>query len=109
MKRRFLVLGMAIMAGMPGMAFAKSTPKEGGIRDYTAWNSVYSPHYGRMAAAHPLMDHMEAWVSRAAQRSGGEIKAVRLEFNVPEVAHGLIPEPALENDRRIGVALRFTF
>jgi hypothetical protein len=125
MKRRLLLMSMAVAAGLPGWGFAKGMPKAV-PGDYEAWSGEYTPHYGKEGRAHPLMDHLEASASNLATavrslsgapsitsryvqppRAGSE--GWRLEFTTPPVQRGLIPEPSLENDRRMGLALRVSF
>jgi hypothetical protein len=129
MKRKFLLMSMAVMAGLPGWGFGKGMPKQSVadvLGDYEAWGGEYTPHYGKEGRAHPLMDHLDATASNLAtaarslsggpsvtggyaQPSGAGSGGWKFEFTTPPVQGSLIPEPSRENDRRIGLAVRVSF
>jgi hypothetical protein len=129
MKRKFLLMSMAVLAGLPGWGFAKGMPKQTAadvVGDYEAWGGEYTPHYGKEGREHPLMDHLDATASNLAsavrslsgapsvasgyaQRSGSGNGGWKFEFTTPPIQAGLIPEPSWENDRRIGLAVRVSF
>jgi len=59
MKRKIMMIGLAMVTGLPQAIWAKSG-NGGRAQAYSSWNASYMPHYGAPGAARPLMDHVSA-------------------------------------------------
>ena len=78
MKRKIMIVGLAMAAGLPHAASAKNG-KTDPAQGYSSWNSLYMPHYGAKEKARPLMDH----VSVADVSAQNANDTWRLEFAQP--------------------------
>jgi len=104
MKRKVMMMGLAMVTGLPHAVCAKSG-NEGPAQTYSSWNTSYMPHYGAEGAAKPLMDH----VSVAGALPGQGISNTwRLEF-VPPTAVSSEDDPLTANDKRVGFSLKLDF
>jgi hypothetical protein len=102
MKRKVMMMGLAMVTGLPHAVCARN---EGSAQTYSSWNTSYMPHYGAEGAAKPLMDH----VSVAGAPSGQGISNTwRLEF-VPPTAVSSEDDPLTANDKRVGFSLKLDF
>jgi hypothetical protein len=99
MKRKVVMMGLAMIAGVPHAVCAR----EGAVQSYSSWNAPFMPHYGTEGSTHPLMDHLSA---PAPQRSSGN--AWRMEF-VPPAAASRTDDPLSAKDRRVGLTFRLDF
>jgi hypothetical protein len=105
MKRKVMMMSLAMMAGMPHGVWAKDLGKESPIETYSAWNAAYMPHYGKEAVAHPLLDHLSAPVVLPGRDSSNEW---RLKFVAPPaVSHA--DDPLTANDKRVGISFSLNF
>lgn len=104
MKRKVMMMSLAMVAGLPHALYAKSG-NEGSVQAYSFSNAAYMPHYGAEGASKPLMDH----ISVAGAPAGGDITDTwRLEFTPPTT----VPtgdDPLTANDKRVGFTLRLGF
>lgn len=105
MKRKMLMLGFAMMAGLPHAVCAKGG-KESQVQSYSSWNGAYMPHYGAEGAAHPLMDHLS--VLPASSQDAAPNKW-RLEFAVPRADLQGAADPLMGRDTRVGVSFKLDF
>ncbi|NTV88290.1 MAG: hypothetical protein HGA21_16300 [Burkholderiaceae bacterium] len=105
MKRKVMMMGLAVMAGVPHGAWAKGLGKESAVEAYSAWNTAYTPHYGTEGAAHPLLDHLSAPVAVPGRDSSNEW---RLKF-VPPPAVSSSDDPLTANDKRVGISFSLNF
>ena len=81
MKRKVMMIGLAMVTGSPHAAWAKSG-NEGASQAYSSWNASYMPHYGAKGVASPLMDHVS--VAGVSTLPGQGIPSTwRLEFTPP--------------------------
>ena len=104
MKRKIMMMGLAMLAGVPNSALAKSA-REDTVQTYSSWNAAYTPHYGIEGSASPLMDH----VSVAAALPGPSASnAWRLKF-APPVAVYRADDPMAAKDKRVGLSLKLDF
>jgi len=105
MRRKVMMMGLAMMAGVPHGVSAKGFGKESTLESYSTWNAAYMPHYGREGLAHPLLDHLSAPVVPAGRDSSNEW---RLKF-VPPPAVTSSDDPLTANDKRLGVSFSLNF
>jgi hypothetical protein len=104
MKRKVMMMGLAMVTGLPNGVYAKSG-NEGSAQSYSSWNTSYMPHYGIEGAAKPLMDH----VSVASLPGGKGISNTwRLEF-VPPPAVSSADDPLTAKGKRVGFSLKLDF
>lgn len=104
MKRKVMMMGLAMVTGLPPAVCAKSG-SEGSAQAYSSWNTSYMPHYGVEGAAKPLMDH----VSVAGALPGQGISNTwRLEF-APPTAVSSEDDPLTAKDKRVGFSLKLDF
>lgn len=104
MKRKVMMMGLAMVTGLPHAVCAKSG-KEDSAQVYSSWNTSYMPHYGVEGAARPLMDH----VSVADGLPGpSKSNAWRLEF-APPMAVSRADDPLTAKDKRVGFNLKLDF
>jgi hypothetical protein len=124
MKRKAMLMGAALIAGVPAGALAKSEVG-GGERTIPrlTWESAYSPHYGPLGAARPWMEHLEA--TGAIRYFGGIVESVRthlaspagspgagwrLDFSMPRIVLPSSSEPEdVRPGRRLGITVSFSF
>ena len=105
MKRKVVMMGLAVMAGVPHGAWAKGLGKESMGQTYSAWNTSYSPHYGSEGLVRPLLDHISAPVVLPERALSNEW---RLKF-VPPAAVSAADDPLTANDKRVGVSFSLNF
>jgi hypothetical protein len=105
MKRKIMMMGLAMVTGLPQAVCARND-KENSALAYASWNAAYRPHYGVAGAAQaqPLMDH--ASVSGAPGQ--GIVNTWRLEL-APPVAVSRADDPLSANDKRVGFSLNLDF
>jgi hypothetical protein len=103
MKRRLLMVGFAMLTGLPHALWAKGAGKEDGVQSYGGWNTPYLPHYGKEGALQPLMEHLAApAMNRANSRNW------RLELAPPAVP--VERDSAFTGrDKRVGFSLKLDF
>lgn len=103
MKRKVMMMGLAMATGLPNAVCADSG-NEVSSQPNPSWNTSYMPHYGEEGATRPLMDH----VSVASQPGQGISNTWRMEFAPPEaVAAG--DDPLSGGDKRVGFSLKLGF
>lgn len=105
MKRKILMMSLAMMAGLPAAVFAKEADRNA-ARDYPSWDGVYVPHYGREGVAHPLMEHMNAQVEKP---SGESLNQWRLGFEMPPENLIGAQETTKGRGGNAGVSLKLNF
>jgi hypothetical protein len=104
MKRKIMMMGLAMITGLPHAVCAKSG-NGGGAQAYSSWITSYMPHYGDEGAAKPLMDHVSVPGTLAAQ---GISNTWRLEFT-PPAAVFRADDPLASRDKRVGFSLKLDF
>lgn len=102
MKRKIMMVGFAVLTGLPHAICARGFGKEERPQSYPSWNTPYAPHYGSEGAARPLMDHLSAPVARNAASNW------RLELAPPRDTAGT-DNPLLGRDKRVGISFRLEF
>jgi hypothetical protein len=104
MKRKVMMMGLAMMTGLPHAVYAKGG-NENSARAHSSWMTSYMPHYGDEGVARPLMDH----VSVASAAPGHGIgNTWRVEFT-PPVAVSRADDPLASRDKRVGFSLKLDF
>lgn len=103
MKRKFMMLGFAMLTGIPHAVCAKGFGKEERLQSYASWNTPYSPHYGVDGERQPLMDHLSATVSRNAANNW------KMELSPPRLDQTDADSPLQGRDKRIGVSFKLSF
>lgn len=103
MKRKFMMLGFAMLTGLPQAVCAKGFGKEENARPYASWNTPYSPHYGKEGEAYPLMEHFSAAVARSAENSW------KMQFSPPEPDRASMDTPLQGRDKRLGISFKLEF
>lgn len=106
MKRKLVLMGFAMMAGLPHAVLAKSGMKESYAQTYASWNGDYMPHYGSEGASFPLMDHLNAAPARGQD---AELNKWRLDFGLPRENLIGAQESAMGKGARAGVSLKLDF
>lgn len=104
MKRKFMVMGLAMATGLPHAVYA-SGGNEGVTQGYSSWNASYMPHYGPEGVSKPLMDHVSVASAPAGHGVGN---AWRLAFT-PPMAVSREDAPLTANDKRVGFTLKLGF
>ena len=104
MKRKIMMVGLAMAAGLPH-AVSASNAREGLEQGYSSWNSAYMPHCGAAGLARPLMDHVSVADARVTRNAGD---AWQLEF-APPVAVFSADDPLAAGDKRLGFNLKLGF
>ena len=104
MKRKVVMMGLAMVTGLPHAVLAASG-KGDSAQAYPSWRTAYMPHYGVEGAAKPLMDHVSVAGNLPVQsmRNGW-----RVEF-APPVAVSRADEPLMAADKRVGFSLKLDF
>jgi hypothetical protein len=105
MKRKMIMMGFAMVAGLPQSLYANSWDKADQTQSYSSWNTPYVPHYNAEAEAHPLMDHLAlpAGFSRHSSSSW------KLELTPPRAEAAAPAYPLMDRDKRIGFGMRLAF
>ena len=103
MKRKMMMMGLAMVTGLPSAVCAGSD-SEASSPASASWSTSYMPHYGAEGAARPLMDH----ASVASASGQGISDAWRLEF-APPVAVSTGDDPLSAEDKRVGFSLKLGF
>jgi hypothetical protein len=104
MKRKVMMMGLAMATGLPNAVCANSST-EGMTQAYSSWNAPFMPHYGVEGASKPLMDH----VSVASTLPGQGISNTwRLEFTPPTAVYSA-DDPLAAKDKRVGFSLKLDF
>jgi nitrogen fixation protein len=102
MKRKVVMLGLAMVTGLPQAVCAKDAS-----RAHSSWNTSYMPHYGVEGAEKPLMDHVSV-ASVSAPAGQGISNTWRLAFTpLPTVSNADAPLTA--KDMRAGFSLKRDF
>jgi hypothetical protein len=104
MKRRVMMMSLAMITGLPHAVCAKSG-NEGSAQAYSSWSTSYMPHYGVEGAAKPLMDHVSVDGALPGQ---GISNTWRLEFAPPTTVSGA-DDPLAAKDKRVGFSLKLDF
>jgi hypothetical protein len=106
MKRKVMMLGLAMVTGLPhAVCFGFGEGEKNAAQSYSSWNAAYTPHYGAEGAAKPLMDH----VSVASIPLGQNARNTwRLDFTPPP-AVSAAGNPLSANDKRVGLSLKLGF
>ena len=103
MKRKVMIVGLAMATGLPHAVCANSG-NEGLTQTYSSWNTSYMPHYGAEGVAKPLMDH----VSVTSLPEQDISNTWRLEF-VPPMPVFSADDPLGAKDKRLGFSLKLDF
>ncbi len=103
MKRKFMMLGFAMLTGFPHAVCAKGFGKEEKVQSYASWNTPFSPHYGSEGSAHPLMDHLSASVARNTSNNW------RMELTPPQIDQADSDNPLQRRDTRFGFSFKLSF
>jgi hypothetical protein len=104
MKRKVMMMGLAMVTGLPHAVCAKNG-KEYPAQTYSSWNTAYMPHYGVEGTAHPLMDHVSVASAMPGRRASD---TWRLEF-APPLAVSNADDPLTAKDKRMGFSLKLDF
>ena len=107
MKRRAIMVGLAMITGLPHTLWAKSG-NGNASHAYFSWNTSYTPHYGAEGARKPLMDH----ISVAGAGTAAELdtrNTWRLEFSPPPPAVSNKDDPVSDTGMRAGFSLKMGF
>jgi len=99
MKRKVMMMGLAMITGMPYAVCAKGG---NAAQAYPSWNASYMPHYGNEGAAKPLMDHVSVAPGQGISNTW------RLEFT-PPAAVFRADDPLAAKDKRVGFSLKLDF
>ncbi|MDP2028055.1 MAG: hypothetical protein Q8K12_00240 [Thiobacillus sp.] len=105
MKRRVMMMGLAMVTGLP-QAVCAEDDKENSAQAYASWNTAYRPHYGVAATAHPLMDHVSVSGAPPGQSMSN---TWQLELASPPAVISSADNPMSANDRRVGFRLKVGF
>ena len=105
MKRKVVMMGLAVVAGVPHAVQAKGLDMESLKQAYSSWDTPYTPHYGTEGSTHPLMDHL-AVPAELPQRNASN--AWRMEL-APPVAVAASDDPLTAKTRRVGVNFKLDF
>jgi hypothetical protein len=105
MKRRILMVGLAMMAGTPHAICAKGFGKENPADAYAFWNVPRAPQFGGEGAIRPVMDRL-AMSAVASVRGPGD--AWRVDFT-PPASVSAADDPLAAKDRRFGLSLKRSF
>lgn len=104
MKRKVVMMGLAMIAGVPHAGHAKGVAKDNPAQSYSSWNTPYAPHFGEEGKLHPLLDHFS--VPGVLPRRDRD--AWRLEFAPPK-AVSAADDPLSAKDKRMGITLKLDF
>lgn len=105
MKHKVVMLGLAMVIGVPYGVCAKGLGKEGAATSYSSWNAPYIPHYGAEGLVHPLMDHLSVPSVLPRRSTSNEW---RLDFaSLP--AEARVDDPLIAKDKRVGVTFKLEF
>jgi hypothetical protein len=104
MKRKVIMMGLAMIAGVPHAACANSGKGSPG-QAYSSWSAPYMPHYGSEGVAHPMMDHIAVGAAHPRQDAHN---VWRLDFS-PPAAVLRADDPLSAKDKRVGVSLKLDF
>ena len=105
MKCKIVMMGFAVIAGLPQAVYANSWDKEDQTPSYFTWNTPYVPHYSAEGEAHPLMEHL-AVPSGSSRSSSNRWK---LELTPPRAGAAAAAYPLMNKDKRIGFGMRLAF
>jgi hypothetical protein len=103
MKRKVMMMSLAMITGLPHAVCAKGG-SENSAQAYASWNASYMPHYGDEGAAKPLMDH----VSVPSALPGQISNTWQLKFT-PPAAVFRADDPLAAKDKRVGFSLKLDF
>ena len=103
MKHKMIMMGLAMMTGLPSTIYATSGSAVLS-QVFASRSTSYTPHYGAEGAVRPLMDH----VSAPSVSGHGANNAWRLEF-VPPTAVSTGDDPLAAKDKRVGFSLKLGF
>lgn len=106
MKRKIMMMGLAMATGLPH-AVCADTGNEDSSQAYSSWNTPYMPHYGGKGAEKPLMDHVSV-ASVSAPAGQGVSNTWRLKFT-PFPAVSNADAPLTAKDVRAGFSLKLGF
>lgn len=121
MKRKALLMGMAVITSMPGAVLAKGMGRQAQeAHAYTgSWGGAYAiPAERDMAEGTPtrsaaILSYLKSVMAgpnyRADDRHDFDPKGWRVELMEPRPAIEADPEPRLRDDMRLGLGFRFTF
>ena len=105
MKHRVVMMGLAVVAGVPHAVQAKGLGVESPTQSYSSWSAPYMPHYGTEASAHPLMDRLSVPAVLTQRSASNEW---RLELAPPPAVSGT-DDPLTTGHKRVGVSLKLDF
>jgi hypothetical protein len=105
MKRKVVMMGLAMVTGLPHAACAKGG--EAAFQAYSSWNASYMPRYGAEGIERPLMDHVSVAGVNAAEGQG-VANTWRLEFAPPPPVSAA-DAPVAVKDIRAGFNLKLDF
>lgn len=105
MKRKIILMGLAMFTGLPNVALAKGIGRGDSGIAYASWNAPYVPHYGAEGITYPLMDHLSVAAVSPSRNTSNEW---RLEFAPPATVSG-VEDPMTAKDKRVGFSLKLDF
>jgi len=105
MKHRVVMMGLAVVAGVPHAVQAKGLGVESPTQSYSSWSAPYMPHYGTEASARPLMDHLSV-PAALPQRSARNEWRLNL---VPPSTVSETDDPLTAGHKRMGVSFKLDF
>lgn len=103
MKRKFMMLGFAMLSGLSSAVCAKGFGKEERMASHASWNTTYSTHYGKEGADHPLMDHLSVNIPRTAESSW------KMQLSPPTIDQAGMDSPVHGRDKRLGISFKLEF
>jgi len=103
MKRKVMMMGLAVVSGLPNAAYAESG-NEVSAQASPSRNTQYVPHYSAEWVSVPLMDPVSV-ASLSGQRARN---TWRLEF-APPAAVSTADDPLAAEDKRAGFSLNLDF
>ena len=106
MKRKILMMGFAMIAGLPQAVCVKAWGREDQAQSYSSWNTPYVPHYSAEGATRPLMDHLGVPARYSRNASNSDWK---LGFTPPRAEATGTAYPPVGRDKKLGVSLGLAF
>jgi hypothetical protein len=103
MKRKVIMMGLAVVAGVPHAVHARGLDMESQNQPYSSWDAAYMPHYSAEGLTRPLMDHLAV---PAAQVQRSASNAWRLELAPVAPA---TDDPLSAKTRQVGVNFKLAF
>jgi hypothetical protein len=106
MRNKIMMVGFALLTGLPFAVVAKGFDEGGKVRSNSFWNSPFMPHFGIEGAEHPLMEHLSAPVF-VDSRSSANVWRLGVVSNPAETAE--LDNPLIAKVKPIGLSLKLKF